>query len=161
MSDTSNPVVEAIEEEAQRRRPAKRVRPILRLLPFLAVYRGMVALAVLALIMATLATLAIPMAGGRLVDLLNNADNGATAAFIDRYFLALIAVALVLGVASAARFYFVSWLGERVVADLRAAVYSHVLSLSPAFFDLHARAGVRRRLRPDRPPIKPFAGPPA
>ena len=158
MSDTSNPVVEAIEEEAQRRRPAKRVRPILRLLPFLAVYRGMVALAVLALILATLATLAIPMAGGRLVDLLNEADNGATAAFIDRYFLALIAVALVLGVASAARFYFVSWLGERVVADLRQAVYAHVLKLSPAFFELTRTGEVLSRLTADTTLIKTVVG---
>jgi len=158
MSDTSNPVVEAIEEEAQRRRPAKRVRPILRLLPFLAVYRGMVALAVLALVLATLATLAIPMAGGRLVDLLNNADNGATAAFIDRYFLALIAVALVLGVASAARFYFVSWLGERVVADLRQAVYAHVLKLSPAFFELTRTGEVLSRLTADTTLIKTVVG---
>ena len=158
MSDTSNPVVEAIEEEAQRRRPAKQVRPILRLVPFLAVYRGMVALAVLALILATLATLAIPMAGGRLVDLLNEADNGATAAFIDRYFLALIAVALVLGVASAARFYFVSWLGERVVADLRQAVYAHVLKLSPSFFELTRTGEVLSRLTADTTLIKTVVG---
>jgi len=158
MSDTSNPVVEAIEEEAQRRKPARRVRPILRLLPFLGAYRGMIALAVLALILATLATLAIPMAGGRLVDLLSDADSGATAEFIDRYFLALIAVALVLGVASAARFYFVSWLGERVVADLRQAVYAHVLKLSPSFFELTRTGEVLSRLTADTTLIKTVVG---
>lgn len=158
MSDTSNPVIEAIEEEAQRRKPAKRVRPILRLLPFLALYRGMVALAVVALVLATLATLAIPMAGGRLVDLVGDADNTATAVFVDRYFLALIAVALVLGVASAARFYFVSWLGERVVADLRQAVYAHVLKLSPEFFELTRTGEVLSRLTADTTLIKTVVG---
>ena len=155
MSDTSNPAVEAIEEEAQRRRPAKGVRPLLRLVPYLVSYRGMVVLAFVSLVGATLATLAIPMASRRLVD---NGFDQNNAAFIDQYFLALITVALVLGVASACRFYFVSWLGERVVADLRAAVYSHVLSLSPAFFELTRTGEVLSRLTADTTLIKTVVG---
>lgn len=62
MSDTSNPAVEAIEEEAQRRKPGKGVGPLFRLLPLLGRYRFMVALAFVSLVAATLATLAIPMA---------------------------------------------------------------------------------------------------
>lgn len=155
MSNTSNPAVEAIEEEAQRRRPAKGVRPLLRLVPYLVSYRGMVVLAFVSLVGATLATLAIPMASRRLVD---NGFDQNNAAFIDQYFLALITVALVLGVASACRFYFVSWLGERVVADLRAAVYSHVLSLSPAFFELTRTGEVLSRLTADTTLIKTVVG---
>jgi ATP-binding cassette subfamily B protein len=155
MSDTSNPAVEAIEEEAQRRRPAKGVGPLLRLVPYLARYRLMVVLAFVSLVGATLATLAIPMASRRLVD---NGFDQNNAAFIDQYFLALITVALVLGVASACRFYFVSWLGERVVADLRATVYSHVLSLSPAFFELTRTGEVLSRLTADTTLIKTVVG---
>ncbi len=155
MSETSNPVVEAIEEEAQRRKPARGVRPLFRLLPFLGPYRLMVALAFVALVAATLATLAIPMASRRLID---NGFNRENAAFIDQYFLALVAVALMLGMASAARFFFVSWLGERVVADLRQAVYAHVLTLSPAFFELTRTGEVLSRLTADTTLIKTVVG---
>ena len=155
MSETSNPVVEAIEEEAQRRKPAKGVRPLFRLLPFLGNYKAMVALAFVALVFATLATLAIPMASRRLID---NGFSRENAAFIDQYFLALILVALVLGIASAARFFFVSWLGERVVADLRRAVYEHILKLSPAFFELTRTGEVLSRLTADTTLIKTVVG---
>ncbi|ABS63710.1 lipid A ABC exporter family, fused ATPase and inner membrane subunits [Parvibaculum lavamentivorans DS-1] len=155
MSDISNPVVEAIEEEAQRRKPAKAVRPILRLMPFLVHYRGMLTLALVSLVLATLATLAIPMAGRRLID---NGFNRESAAFVDQYFIALVLVALVLGVASAARFFFVSWIGERVVADIRRAVYEHVLQLSPAFFEVTRTGEVLSRLTADTTLIKTVVG---
>lgn len=155
MSETSNPVVEAIEEEAQRRKPARGVRPLMRLLPFLGNYKAMVGLAFVSLVFATLATLAIPMASRRLID---NGFSRENAAFIDQYFLALIIVALVLGMASAARFFFVSWLGERVVADLRCAVYEHILKLSPAFFELTRTGEVLSRLTADTTLIKTVVG---
>ena len=155
MSETSNPVVEAIEEEAQRRKPAKGVQPLIRLLPFLGRYKAMVALAFVSLVFATLATLAIPMASRRLID---NGFSRENAAFIDQYFLALVLVALVLGVASAARFFFVSWIGERVVADLRCAVYAHILKLSPAFFELTRTGEVLSRLTADTTLIKTVVG---
>ena len=155
MSDTSNPAVEAIEEEAQRRKPGKGVGPLFRLLPLLGRYRVMVALAVVSLVGATLATLAIPMASRRLID---NGFSRENAAFIDQYFLALIIVALVLGIASASRFYFVSWLGERVVADLRQAVYAHVLKLSPSFFEITRTGEVLSRLTADTTLIKTVVG---
>ncbi|MGB3808506.1 MAG: ABC transporter transmembrane domain-containing protein [Parvibaculum sp.] len=158
MSEASNPAVEAIEEEAARRKPAKAVRPIVKLLPFVSRYRFMLAAAFVSLVLATLATLAFPMAGGRLVDLLRHGDNQATSGFIDQYFLALILVALVLGVASASRFYFVSWIGERVVADLREAVYAHVLKLSPAFFEVTRTGEVLSRLTADTTLIKTVVG---
>ncbi|MEQ8267460.1 MAG: ABC transporter transmembrane domain-containing protein [Parvibaculum sp.] len=155
MSDISNPVVEAIEEEAQRRKPAKGVRPIVRLMPFLANYRVMVALAFVSLVLATIATLAIPMAGRRLID---NGFSRESAAFVDQYFLALVLVALVLGISSASRFFFVSWIGERVVADIRCAVYAHVLKLSPAFFEMTRTGEVLSRLTADTTLIKTVVG---
>ncbi|MCE9648789.1 MAG: ATP-binding cassette domain-containing protein [Parvibaculum sp.] len=155
MSEASNPAVEAIEEEAARRKPAKAVKPILGLLPFVARYKGMVAAAFVALVLATVATLIVPMAGRRLLD---NGFNHANADFIDTYFLALIAVAAMLGIASASRFYFVSWIGERVVADLRQAVYAHVLNLSPAFFEVTRTGEVLSRLTADTTLIKTVVG---
>ncbi len=155
MSETSNPVVEAIEEEAQRRKPARGVRPIAKLMPFIGRYRAMVALAFVSLVFATLATLAVPIAGRRLLD---NGFNRANAEFIDTYFLALVGIAALLGVASAARFYFVSWIGERVVADLREAVYAHVLTLSPAFFEVTRTGEVLSRLTADTTLIKTVVG---
>ncbi|GAK46586.1 lipid ABC transporter ATPase/inner membrane protein [Tepidicaulis marinus] len=155
MSDNSNPVAEAIEQEALRRKPARNVRPLMRLVPFLARYKSMVWAAFFALIMATLSTLAIPMAMRRMLDEGFSKEN---AAFIDQYFAMLIFVALMLGISSAARFFFVSWIGERVVADLRKAVYEHILTLSPAFFEITRTGEVLSRLTADTTLIKTVVG---
>ena len=155
MSEAANPAIEAIEEEAARRKPAKAVRPILGLMPFIGRYKGMVTAAFISLVMATIATLIVPIAGRRLLD--NGFDSG-NADFLDTYFLALIAVAALLGIASASRFYFVSWIGERVVADLRQAVYAHVLKLSPAFFEITRTGEVLSRLTADTTLIKAVVG---
>ncbi|MFZ2469295.1 MAG: ABC transporter transmembrane domain-containing protein, partial [Parvibaculum sedimenti] len=155
MSESSNLVVDAIEQEAQRRKPARGVRPIAKLMPFIGRYKGMVVLAFISLVAATLATLAVPIAGRRLLD---NGFTSANADFIDTYFLALIAVAALLGLASASRFYLVSWIGERVVADLREAVYAHVLKLSPAFFEVTRTGEVLSRLTADTTLIKTVVG---
>lgn len=158
MSEASNTVVEAIEAEAQRRKRSKAVGPLLKLAPYLGRYKIMVAAAFVSLVMATLATLAFPLAGGRLVDMMRAANVNSTGHFVDQYFLALIAVAAMLGLASASRFYFVSWLGERVVADLRQEVYAHVLKLSPAFFEITRTGEVLSRLTADTTLIKTVVG---
>ena len=82
--------------------------------------------------LATLATLAMPIAVRFMID---NGFSRDDAGSIDSYFLALLVVAIVLGAASATRFFFVSWIGERVTADLRQAVYAHITRLSPVFFE--------------------------
>ena len=158
MSEASNTVVEAIEAEAQRRKPGKAVGPILKLAPYVGRYKRMVAAALVSLVAATLSTLAFPMAGGRLVDILREENVNQTGRFVDQYFVALIAVAAMLGIASASRFYFVSWIGERVVADLRQAVYAHVLKLSPAFFEITRTGEVLSRLTADTTLIKTVVG---
>ncbi|MDE1173750.1 MAG: ABC transporter transmembrane domain-containing protein [Parvibaculaceae bacterium] len=155
MSTSTNSAVEAIEEEAARRRKAKTVKPLKGLQPFLARYKGSIFLAMVALIVATVATLSFPVAVRRLMD---QGFSHSNAEFIDTYFLALIGVALVLGISSASRFYLVSWIGERVVADLRSAVYSHVLRLSPAFFEVTRTGEVLSRLTADTTLIKTVVG---
>ena len=155
VADTGSQTVEDMEDAAARRPRAKSVQPILRLLPFVGRYKLMLACAFVSLVTATLATLAIPMAGRRMLD---EGFSQANAAFVDKYFLMLIAVAGVLGIASASRFYFVSWIGERVVADLRMAVYAHVTSLSPGFFEVTRTGEVVSRLSADTTLIKTVVG---
>src|SRR3954454_16099891 len=110
----------------------RKLRPLLTLVPFLLRYRGRLALAMAALLVAALATLAVPLAVRRMIDFGFSAER---IGLIDQYFSMMIAVAGVLAVASAARFYLVTTIGERVVADVRAAVFDHITTLSPAFFD--------------------------
>src|SRR4051812_49403419 len=98
MSESDNPIVEAIEAEATRRQRARSVRPIRGLIPFVTRYKGMVAAAFGALVLATTSTLVFPVAARRMMD---EGFSSANAEFIDRYFLALIGVAAVLGIASA------------------------------------------------------------
>src|SRR6195256_628586 len=96
-----------------------KLRPLLGLMPFVARYKGRVAGALLALLVASLATLAVPIAVRRMIDLGFSAER---VELIDQYFAVMIAVAGVLAAASAARYYLVTTIGERVVADLRSAV---------------------------------------
>jgi ATP-binding cassette, subfamily B, bacterial len=102
------------------------------LVPFVARYRGRIAAALGALAVAAMATLAVPLAVRRMIDYGFAAES---AAFIDQYFAMMLVVAAVLAASSALRYYLVTTLGERVVADLRDAVFSHLLRLSPGFFD--------------------------
>ena len=154
MSDAANPVVEAIEEEALRRTKSRAVRPIMGLIPFVLTYKAMLTGAFVMLVIATLSTLVFPVAARRVVDAIGDGD----VQFIDQYFFVLIMVAALLGVSSAARFYFVSWIGERVVADLRSAVYDHVTRLSPAFFETMRTGEVLSRLTADTTLIKTVVG---
>ena len=152
MSETT---IEDADDDATQRPRAKSLRPLRRLVPFLMRYRFMVVMALAALILATIATLSFPIAARRLIDFGFSKDS---AEFVHRYFLALIGLAALLGLSSAMRFYFVSWIGERVVADLRTAVYSHVLKLSPSFFELTRTGEVLSRLTADTTLIKTVVG---
>ena len=129
------------------------------LLPFLRPYRGRIALSVVFLVLAALATLAFPLALRNLVDSgLVSADKGAQTMALRNHFEALFAVAVALGVFSAARFYMVSWLGERVTADLRNAVYGHVLQQSPQFFETTQTGEVLSRLTADTTLVQTVVG---
>lgn len=140
------------EEAAARRRS---LRPLVVFWPYLARYRAMLAITLVALLMAAGATLAVPMAVRRMIDLGFSAEN---AAFIDQYFAMMLAVGLVLAVSSAARFYCVNWLGERLVADLRRDVFAHLTRLSPAFFEKTHSGEVMSRLTADTTQMKTAVG---
>ena len=131
------------------------------LLVFLRPYRARIGLACVFLVLAALATLAFPMAlrsliDGGLVDA--TGDKGAQAMALRGKFELLFAVAVALGAFSAARFYMVSWLGERVTADLRGAVYSHVLQQSPQFFETTQTGEVLSRLTADTTLVQTVVG---
>ncbi|MCC2955464.1 ATP-binding cassette domain-containing protein [Massilia sp. IC2-477] len=129
------------------------------LLPFLRPYRRQFVLAGIALLFAAGATLAIPAAFKQMIDHGFGASAGSQSIeHVDATFLALFGVAAVLGVATAARFFMVSWLGERVTADIRAAVYRHVVHQSPEFFETTRTGEVLSRLTTDTTLIQSVVG---
>jgi len=134
------------------------------LLPFLRPYRRQFLLAGIALLVAAGATLAIPYAFKQMIDHGFGAAAGVGAATggsirnVNATFLALFGVASVLAVATAARFYMVSWLGERVTADVRAAVYRHVVEQSPEFYETTRTGEVLSRLTTDTTLIQSVVG---
>jgi ATP-binding cassette subfamily B protein len=129
------------------------------LLPFLKPYRNRFLVAGVALLVAAGATLAIPYAFKQMIDLGFGAGAGVrSAAHVNQVFLALFAVATVLALATAARFYSVSWLGERVTADIRNAVYAHVVQQSPEFFETTKTGEVLSRLTTDTTLIQSVVG---
>ena len=139
-------------------------RSLSGLLPFLRPYRGRIALAGLFLVLAALATLAFPLAlrglidGGLVSGDTSNAGKGAQVLSLRNHFFELFAVAAALGLFSAGRFYMVSWLGERVTADLRNAVYTHVLGQSPEFFETTQTGEVLSRLTGDTTLVQTVVG---
>ncbi|CAH0188786.1 Putative multidrug export ATP-binding/permease protein SA1683 [Massilia sp. Bi118] len=133
-------------------------KALARLLPFLKPYRRQFALAGIALLVAAGATLAIPYAFKQMIDHGFGAAGSGSIANVNATFLALFGVAAVLGVATAARFYMVSWLGERVTADIRNAVYSHVVRQSPEFFETTRSGEVLSRLTTDTTLIQSVVG---
>ncbi|CAG1017925.1 Putative multidrug export ATP-binding/permease protein [Burkholderiaceae bacterium] len=139
--------------------PAKNVRSLSGLLPFLRPYRGRIALAVLFLVGAAASTLVFPIALRSLIDQgLVATDPGERMMALREHFFALFAVGAALGTFSALRFYMVTWLGERVTADLRNAVYSHVVQQSPEFFETTQTGEVLSRLTTDTTLVQTVVG---
>ncbi len=150
------------EETARRNGPgssertrSRDLRPLARLLPFVLRYRAKLVCAAVALLAASAATLAIPLAVRRMIDY---GFSGENTQFVDQYFAMMILVGLVLALGSAARFYYVSWIGERVVADLRTAVFGHLMGLSPAFYETSRTGEILSRLTADTTQIKAAFG---
>ena len=131
--------------------PLSALRP---LLPAVLAYRGRLMAALAALIVASIATLLLPVAIRRVIDY----GFGGEPALISRYFLALIGVAALLSLASATRYYLVITLGERVVADIRARVFAHLASLDPGFFDRTKSGELVSRLSADTTQLKSAFG---
>src|SRR5438477_1327997 len=146
---------ESVESAVIGTKAARGLRPLLALVPYGLRYRGRIAAAVGALFLASAATLAVPLAVRQMIDLGFAPEN---AGFIDRYFGMMLLVAAVLATASALRYYLVITLGERVVADLRAALFAHVMELSPAFYDRERVGEIASRLTADTTQIKAAFG---
>ncbi len=139
--------------------PTRRVRSLSGLGPFVRPYRLRIALAAVFLVLAAAMTLVFPAALKTLIDQgLVASDPGERVLALRGHFFALFAVGAALGVFSAARFYMVSWLGERVTADLRNAVYAHVVRQSPQFFETTQTGEVLSRLTTDTTLVQTVVG---
>jgi ATP-binding cassette, subfamily B, bacterial len=136
-------------------RPKAALSALKPLVPFGLAYKGRIAAGLAALAVASAATLVVPLAVRRVID---HGFSPEGAGLIDAYFGLLIVVVGVLAVASALRSYFVITLGERVVADLRAAVFRHLTTLDPAFFDAAKSGEIVSRLTADTTQVKAAFG---
>ena len=137
-------------------RPKSRsLGPLRALVPYLRPYRGVLVLALLALLVAAAAMLALPIALRYLID---NGISSKSSDTINQYFVAFLAAAAIFGVFAALRFYLVSWIGERVVADMRSAVYARVIRMDPAFFEVTRIGEVLSRLTADTTLVQSIAG---
>ena len=137
-------------------RPKSRsVTPLRAVLPFLRPYRVRILAGLLALLCSSTATLVLPFFARGLID---HGFSAQEAGEVGRYFLAFVAAAAVLGASSATRFYFVTWLGERVTADIRKAVFGNVLGLTPAFFEVTRTGEVLSRLTADTTLVQTVIG---
>ncbi len=141
--------------ESSERPKGKTLRPLRALLPFLAPYRARMTVALVALLFAAAAMLALPQA---LKNVIDKGFTAANAAAIDRYFLLLLLAAAVFAAFASLRMYLVNWIGERVVADLRSAVYQRVIRMDPAFFEITKTGEVLSRLTTDTTLIQSLSG---
>jgi ATP-binding cassette subfamily B protein len=143
-------------ESASTERPkSKSLRPLRALVPFIRPYVGTLVVALIALVIAGGAMLALPVALRLVIDQGFSVQDAVT---IDRYFVWLFVVAVLFGVFSALRYYLVTWLGERVIADIRDTVYRHVLRMDPLFFEVTQTGEVLSRLTTDTTLIQSISG---
>jgi ATP-binding cassette subfamily B protein len=131
------------------------VRPLARLFPYITRYPHLVVGALVFLLLAAVTTLTLPMAVRRMID---HGFSAQDAGFINTYFSMLAAIAVILALASACRYYFVITLGERVVSDIRRDVFDHVTKLSAAFYDANRSGEIVSRLTADTTQIKSTVG---
>jgi ATP-binding cassette, subfamily B, bacterial len=155
MATTRNPDgSETVTDGADRAR-SRNLRPLRDLVPFLKPYRGMLLAALGALLLAASATLSLPVAVRFMIDQGFSAENTAQ---VDRYFLAMFGLASLLAISTSLRYYFVSWIGERVVADVREAVFRHILRLSQSFYETTRTGEVLSRLTTDTTILQSVVG---
>jgi ATP-binding cassette, subfamily B, bacterial len=132
-----------------------RIKPLARLIPYIARYRGRAFAALAALMVAALTTLVVPVAVRRMIDF---GFSDKAVELIDSYFAVMIGVVALLAISSALRYYLVTTLGERIVADLRSDVFAHLTRLSSAFFDTARTGEIVSRLTADTTQIKSAVG---
>jgi ATP-binding cassette subfamily B protein len=141
--------------ETRDRPKAKSLRPLRALIPFLKPHGWILASALGALVSAAVAILIVPVSLRQLIDHGLVANNVGV---INRYFLGFLAAAVVFGIFAALRFYLVTWLGERVVADLRESVYRRVVRMDPTFFEVTRTGEVLSRLTADTTLVQAISG---
>jgi ATP-binding cassette subfamily B protein len=133
------------------KRSRQSLKPLSLLRPYVLNYKGVAVIAFIALLLSSASTLMLPFAVREMIDRGFSAEKEN---LINIYFAALFAVGALLAFSSATRFYCVSWLGERVVADLRADVFRHLTKLSPAFYEKSHSGEIMSRLNADTTQIK-------
>lgn len=141
--------------DARDAKPSRDLRHLRLLVGFTRPYRLAMVGATIALVVSSGAVLAVGQAIRRVID---NGFGGVDPAFLDLYFAALFGIVAIVAVATFARYYLVSWIGERVVADIRKAVYNHVLTLTPTFFETTRTGEVLSRLTTDTEMIQSLVG---
>ena len=155
VSSTDQPDIEA-EETEPTAKPARSLGPLRMIWRAALAYPGRVATAGVALVVTASATLAIP-AGFRLI-IDRGFAGGGNPDDIARWFQYLLMIVAVLAIGTAVRFYSVSWLGERVVADIRLAVQNNLLQLSPSFFETNSPKEISSRMTADTAIIEQIVG---
>ncbi len=141
--------------EADRRAPRAPLGALRSVLPYALAQKMRIAAALVALIVASAATLVVPVAVRRMMDFgFSDANSGV----IRVYFLGMLAVVIVLAIASGARYYLVMTLGEQVVADLRSDLFAHLTRLDPGFFDAEKTGEIASRLSADTTQLKATFG---
>jgi ATP-binding cassette subfamily B protein len=153
--ETAYVEADAAAKDKRGRKRRTDLRPLRRLLPWLAPYRWRVVAAFAALTLSAGTVLALGMGLETLID---RGLNDGNAALLDRALLVLLGVIAVLALASFARFYFVSWIGERVIGDLRSAVYRHIVRLHPGFYETNRTAEIISRLTADTTVLQVVVG---
>jgi ATP-binding cassette, subfamily B, bacterial len=159
--DAARPVGPAVDDprptaaSAAERQQSRKLKPLLSLAPYIARHRWRASAALVALLLAAIATLLVPIAVRRMIDF---GFSRESANLIDSYFAVMIGIVAVLALASAARFYLVTTLGERIVADLREGVFGHLVSLSLAYFDEAKSGELISRLSADTTQVKAAVG---
>jgi ATP-binding cassette subfamily B protein len=141
--------------EQDKRPSSKRMASLASLKPFVARYRLQIILAMVFLLISAAGALAIPAAVGQVIDRGFVADDISR---IDRWFWLLFAAAVVMAVGGGLRFYWVSWLGQRVVSDVRSAVFARVLVMDPAFFARTRTGEILSRINTDTTLIETLVG---
>ncbi|MDJ0613594.1 MAG: ABC transporter transmembrane domain-containing protein [Rhizobiaceae bacterium] len=142
-------------ENPQDNKRDRSLQPLSKLLPYISRYKAQVILAIFFLLLAAVTTLTLPMAVRRVID---HGFSDSNPELVNSYFTVLILIGLVLAVASSCRYYFVIWLGERIVADLRKDVFDNVTRLSATFFDTARSGEIVSRLTADTTQIKSAVG---
>jgi ATP-binding cassette, subfamily B, bacterial len=155
MSQTGDEYAKEVQRVAAARAKSRSLTPLRNLLPYLLPYRWRIALALVALLCSATVSLLVPQALRIMID---RGFHEAVIARMGLYFLPLVIASGLLGIFTGIRFYYVSWIGERVIADIRKAVFDHVLSLTPAFFEITRTGEVLSRLTADTTLIQTVVG---